>query len=173
MKITMTTHAHEGDLVVFLIGMTIRRPWRVDQWGRVGAAMTRMQRELERNKARAKAGEVESLGYLGGYNCVGSRGPVTVQYWRSAEDLYSYAGAEHCEHRPAWLDLYRRASGRRRDDGIGIWHETYVVPAEGHESAYGNVADWGLAKATGSIPLMHRGRTARERLASSAKALAG
>lgn len=168
MKIPMTTHAHEGGLVVFLIGMTVKRPWRVDQWGRVAAAMTRMQRELERNKTRAASGDAESLGYLGGYNCVGARGPIVVQYWRSTEDLYGYANAQRLEHRPAWLELYRRASSRGKDDGIGIWHETYAVPAGGHESAYGNVTDWGLARATGSIPLSRRGRTARERLASSA-----
>lgn len=173
MKITMTTHAHDGDLVVFLIGMTVRRPWRVDQWGRIAFAMQRMQSELWRNKSRSEAGEEEWLGFIGGYNCAGSRGPVSVQYWRSTEDLYSYASAAQLAHRPAWLELYRRASGRTRSDGIGIWHETYAVPAGGHESAYGNLSDWGLAKATGSIPLTHRGRTARERLASSAEPLAG
>ena len=171
-KITMTTHAHDGDLVVFLIGMTVRKPWRVDQWGRIAMSMRRMQSELWRNKARAAAGEETSLGFLGGYNCVGPRGPVSVQYWRSTDDLYRYANEEQRSHRPEWLDLYRRASGRSRDDGIGIWHETYAVPAGGHESAYGNVTDWGLAKATGSIPLTRRGRTARDRLASSAAPLA-
>lgn len=171
MKIEMTTHAHEGDLVVFLIGMTVSKPWRVDQWGRIGAVMLRVQVELQRNKARADAGLEESLGFLGGYNCVGPRGPVSVQYWRSAEQLYSYANNPDQVHRPAWLDLYARAHRRRHDDGIGIWHETYVVPAGGHESAYGNVDDWGLAKFTGSVPLVRRGRTARERLASSGRSL--
>ncbi|MFC6707774.1 monooxygenase family protein [Flexivirga alba] len=66
------------------------------------------------------------------YNCVGPRGPVCVQYWRSTEDLYGYANNRNREHRPAWLDLYRRANERRGGDGIGIWHETYAVPAGGH-----------------------------------------
>lgn len=171
MKIDMSTHAHEGDLVVFLIGMTVGRPWRVDRWVRIGNAMRRMQLELHRNKARAAAGEEEWLGFLGGYNCVGPRGPVSVQYWRSAEDLYGYANDAGREHRPAWLDYYRRAHRSAGRDGIGIWHETYAVPAGGHESAYGNLTDWGLAGATGAVPLIRRGRTARERLASSAAPL--
>jgi hypothetical protein len=167
MKITMSTHAHEGDIVVFLIGMTVGKPWRVDQWGRIALAMKRMQTELHRNRERSEAGHEDWLGFLGGYNCAGSRGPVSVQYWRSAEDVYNYANNSDREHRPAWLDLYERAHRRSGDDGIGIWHETYVVPAGGHESAYGNITDWGLAKATGSIPLARRGRTARERLGAA------
>jgi len=173
MKIDMSTHAHEGDLVVFLIGMTLGKPWRVDRWVRIGSAMRRMQVELHRNKVRADAGQEEWLGFLGGYNCVGPRGPVSVQYWRSTEDLYSYAGDAGHEHRPAWLDYYERAHRMVGRDGVGIWHETYAVPAGGHESAYGNLTDWGLAGATGAIPLRSRGRTARERLASSASPAAG
>lgn len=170
MKITMSTHAHEGELVVFLIGMTVGKPWRVDQWVRVGGAMTRMQRELYRNKAQADAGTEEWLGFFGGYNCVGSRGPVSVQYWRSTDDLYGYANNSDREHRPAWLDYYARAHRAKRSGGIGIWHETYAVPAGGHESAYGDLTDWGLAGATGAVPLTRRGRTARERLGSTSLA---
>jgi hypothetical protein len=173
MKITMTTHAHDGDLVVFLIGMTVGKPWRVDQWGRISLAMRRMQIELHRNKAGAEAGTEEWLGFLGGYNCISPRGPVSVQYWRSTDDLYDYANNAGREHRPAWLQYYERAHRGTRGDGIGIWHETYAVPAGGHESAYGNLTDWGLAGVTGSIPLVRRGRSARERLASSAHPLAG
>jgi hypothetical protein len=173
MKITMTTHAHQGDLVVFLIGVTVGKPWRADQWVRISYAMTRMQRELHRNKELAEAGVEEWLGFLGGYNCVGPRGPVSVQYWRSTEDLYGYANDAGREHRPAWLDYYQRAHRIKRGDGIGIWHETYAVRAGGHESAYGNLTDWGLAGVTGSIPLIRRGRTARERLASAAAPRAG
>ncbi|RNI23316.1 DUF4188 domain-containing protein [Flexivirga caeni] len=169
----MTTHAHEGDLVVFLIGMTVRKPWRVDHWSRVARAMVGMQQELHRNKARSEAGDEEWLGFLGGYNCLGQRGPVSVQYWRSTDDLYGYANNPDRTHRPAWLKYYERAHNLAGSDGIGIWHETYAVPAGGHESAYGNLTDWGLAGATGTIPLSRRGRTARERLASSAAPLAG
>ena len=37
----------EGDFVVFLIGMRINRPLRVDRWMPVAAAMPRMLKELD------------------------------------------------------------------------------------------------------------------------------
>lgn len=163
MKIEHVTDSWDGDLVVFLLGMQVRKPWRVDQWGFVSAAMLRMQTELEKNKARAEAGDVESLGYLGGFNCLGAGGPFVVQYWRSVDDLEAYAHSDDHAHRGAWLRLYRLAS-RQRSSGIGLWHETYAVPAGSHETIYGQMSAIGLGKAAGSMPLVRRGRTARERL---------
>ena len=49
---TRTTHAHDGGVVVFLIGMTFTRPWWVDKWLPVFAAMPRMLAELERARQR-------------------------------------------------------------------------------------------------------------------------
>ena len=86
------THAHEGDIVVFLIGMTINKKWRIDQWFPVFKAMPGMLAELERNKAAAARGEAEDLGYLGSRSAVGPGGPITVQYWRSTETIYSGTG---------------------------------------------------------------------------------
>ena len=37
----------EGDFVVFLIGMRINRPWKVQRWWPVAAAMRPMLKELE------------------------------------------------------------------------------------------------------------------------------
>ena len=34
-----TTHAHDGSLVLFQIGMRVNQPWRPDLWGPVFAAM--------------------------------------------------------------------------------------------------------------------------------------
>ena len=34
-------------LAVFLIGMTVRKPWRLDLWGPAFTAMPRMLRELD------------------------------------------------------------------------------------------------------------------------------
>ena len=52
---------------------------------------------------------------------------------------------------------------------VGIFHETYVVPADRVESVYGNMTEFGLAAAFGSV---ERGRgkgrtTAHERLEST------
>ena len=37
------THRHSGDLVVFLIGMRINRPWRPDLWLPAFIAMSRAE----------------------------------------------------------------------------------------------------------------------------------
>ena len=43
------THEYEGELVVFLIGMRINKPWRPDLWLPVFSAMPRMLAELSRD----------------------------------------------------------------------------------------------------------------------------
>lgn len=158
------THAHEGEIAVFLIGMTINRPWRPDQWMPTFTAMPKMLRELYANKARAEEGQEEWLGFMGGRTLVGGRGPTVVQYWRSAEDIYSYASNSDRIHRPAWLEFYRRA--KQHPGSVGIWHETFAVPADGHESIYMDAPAMGLGAVSGLVPVRRRGDTARQRVGS-------
>ena len=160
---TPTTHAHEGELVVFNIGMTVRRWWRPDLWLPAFFAMPRMIAELSRNKAAAERGEEEHLGFLGADTLFGAKGPWVVQYWRSIDDLYAYASSRDAKHLPAWRRF--NAMARKHPGAVGIWHETFAVPAGGIETFYGAGASVGLAAATGAIPAERRGREARERLA--------
>lgn len=160
------THAHEGDVVVFHIGMTIRRPHRVDLWWPTFVAMPGMLAELGRNRAAAERGEASDLGFLGAYTLLGRSGPWVVQYWRSVEQLYAYATAADARHLPAWRAF--NATARAHPGAVGIWHETFVVPAAGIETLYGNGARVGLGGLTGTIEATRRGRGARERLGSRA-----
>lgn len=146
------THQHDGDLVVFLIGMTINRPWRPDQWVPAFAAMPRMLKEL--------ASDPES-GLLGFRVALEGINPVVIQYWDSLDKLYGYASDPAAEHRPAWGAFNRRA--RKNPGSVGIWHETYVV--SGAETFYGGTPVMGLAKATASVPVVRH--SARERLDAS------
>ena len=57
----LQTDTHDGDLVVFLLGMRPRRTWRLGQAAFVGRSLRRMQAEIERDRKRGGA-----LGYLGG-----------------------------------------------------------------------------------------------------------
>lgn len=41
-----TSHTHDGELAVVLIGMRVNHPWRPDLWGPVFAAMPGMISEL-------------------------------------------------------------------------------------------------------------------------------
>lgn len=129
---------HDGDLVLFLIGMRINRWHRFDKWLPVARAMPRMLSELY---ARP------DLGLLGHETALsGLRTLLTIQYWRNFDSLHAYAHAREQEHLPAWR-AFNRAS--RGNDAVGIFHESYLVPAGAHESIYVAMPPFGLGKATG------------------------
>lgn len=141
----------EGCGAVFLIGMRFNRPWRVDKWWPVFTAMPRMLRYL---------GAHPEAGMLGGQMWFG-RTTLLVSYWRSADDLIRFAAAGHAPHRDAWR-RFNRAVGA--DGSVGIFHETYVIGAGGAETLYGNMPRFGLAAATGHVPVSAATQTARKRL---------
>lgn len=157
------THAYEGELGLLLIGMRIHQPWRLGIVARSFMAMPRMIAELERNRAAADRGEVGDLGYLYAHTMLDAVGPTMVQYWRSVDHIYRYASSQQHEHRPAWKAFYSYAA--KHPDAVTIWHETFAVPAGGHESIYGGPARLGLAQIDGVVPVSRRGESARERLA--------
>src|ERR1700678_4370610 len=86
----------EGDFVVFLIGMRINRLLLPHKWMPVAAAMPRMLRELAR---RPELGLLHTEFFLGG------RTIMTLQYWRSFDQLHAYAHAKDKQHLPAWADF--------------------------------------------------------------------
>lgn len=145
------THQHGGELVVFVLGMTINKLWRVDRWLPVFAAMPKMLEEL--------SADPES-GLLGHRLGIGPGGPISVQYWSSTEKLFDYASDREALHRPAWAAFNRGAM--KTPGAVGIWHETYVV--EQAESAYVNTPVTGLSEATSSIPVGRGRERARDRL---------
>ena len=99
-------------LAVFLIGLRINRWHRPDAWGPALAAMGPMLTELYRDP---------ESGFLSHRTTLTARGPLMVQYWRSAADVMRYARAQDQAHRPAWQAFYARA--RRAPGAVGIWHE--------------------------------------------------
>lgn len=158
------THQYDNGLGVFLIGVRFNRLRRPDQWIPVFLAMPKMLAELYRNRAAADRGEADDLGFLGARTLMGGKGLTVVQYWRSVEDIYRYAGAGDHEHRPAWTAFNARA--RKASGAVGIWHETFAVPAGGHESVYVDCPTLGLAQATAAVPVPAHKRYARLRAAS-------
>jgi hypothetical protein len=151
------TDGHDGEVVVFLIGMTVNRWWRPDKWWPVFTAMPRMLAELSKD---------HDSGLLGYRLVIGGRGPSVVQYWSSTEKLLAYAHDTEREHRKAWRAFNQRA--RTGAGAVGIWHETYAVPAGAHETIYGNTPPMGLAAATSATEIGPRNETARQRLAAGA-----
>jgi Domain of unknown function (DUF4188) len=148
-----STESSDEDVVVFLIGARVNR-WRdVRGWWPVLGAMPPMLRELARHP---ELGMLEARSYVSG------RVVLVVQYWTSFEHLEAYARAGQGQHLPAWRNFNRRTRG----GAVGIFHETFVVPAANRESIYVQMPAFGLQRALGASALS-RGLTARSRLAPS------
>jgi hypothetical protein len=148
----------EGDFVVFVIGMRINKLWKVHKWLPVFLAMPRMLKELERQP---------DSGFLGSI----SGGLLLVQYWRSFEHLEAYARSHDRLHWPAWVAFNKRMRESRGD--VGIWHETYLVPAGHYEAVYSGMPRWGLGRAGTLIPALGRKESARDRVSTVKGALPG
>lgn len=140
----------DGDFVVFLIGMRINKPLKVHEWFPVFRAMRRMLKELE---ARPEAG-------LLGWRYIGGR--TLVQYWRSFRHLEAYAREPAAQHLPAWTAFNRRLKDCRGD--VGIWHETYLVPAGAYEAIYSGMPPFGLGKVGRLVDATGSRESARQRL---------
>jgi hypothetical protein len=160
-----STHAYDGPLALFLIGVRIHQPWRLRVVSQVIRAMPPMIAELERNKAAAATGEEESLGYLGSRSTVDLTGTTMIQWWRSTEDIYAYASSTDHHHRESWLEFYRRA--KDAPSALTIWHETYAVQPGGVESLYATERPFGLGTVAGVVPVGRRGESAHERIGST------
>jgi hypothetical protein len=139
----------DGDFVVFLIGMRINKPWQVHRWWPVFRAMRPMIKEVLSNP------ESGCLGVTFGW-------PVIVQYWRSFEHLEAYARGRDNKHWPAWVAFNKRMRDCRGD--VGIWHETYKVPAGQFEAVYSGMPAFGLGQAGRLVSATGRRETARGRV---------
>lgn len=149
------TAAPDDDLVVFLIGMRINKPWKAHKWLPVFVAMPQMLRWLDRHP---QAGLLHwTLGWM--------NGPAVVQYWRSYEDLNRFARAGEEPHLPAWKRFNKavRASG-----DVGIWHETYKIHAGEQEAIYANMPVIGLAAATHHVAVGSTRQTSAQRIGAAA-----
>lgn len=138
----------DGDFVVFLIGARLNRLRDLRHMIRIGRQMDEMQRVLS---------ERPELGCLHVENWNG-RTTISVQYWRSFEHLERFARSPDLPHLEPWREFNRLI----RDNGaIGIWHETYLVPAGGFEAIYGNMPRLGLAAAGRHVRADRRSTAAR------------
>lgn len=139
----------EGDFVVFVIGMRINKPWKLHKWVSAFRAMPRMLKELHQQPQSG------FLGHISG-------GLLTVQYWRSFEDLEAYARSRDNLHWPAWVAFNERMRESRGD--VGVWHETYLVRAGEYEAIYSGMPRWGLGCAGALVPVSKRRDSARGRV---------
>ncbi len=139
-----TTAVIEGDFVVFLVGLRINKVWRPDRWWSSLMAGKAMNDALVNDPAS---------GMLNSRLVITGRGPMFIQLWRSFTDLERYAHAPEGLHQAVWKKFYK-AVGRSGE--VGLWHETYQVPAGGYEAMYVNMPPVGLAAAGEQVPVGRR-----------------
>ncbi|WP_405532835.1 DUF4188 domain-containing protein [Streptomyces avidinii] len=157
-----TTAAAEGDVVVLLIGMRINHFRAVHHWVPVVLAMPSMLRELAKDPTRGLLGHVLLT--------ASPRTYYVVQYWESKEKLYAYAAAPDMLHHRAWSIINRKDRAGKLRRHVGLWHESYIVPEGSYEAIYFDMPPFGLAAATGVLPLESRGRRAADRFAHRSSA---
>ncbi len=152
----MTTDV-DGDFVVFLIGMRVNKPWKIWQWLPIFMSMPRMLRELSIHK---------ELGLLHFDTYFTFPKVIVIQYWRSFDQLVSYAGSRDAEHFPAWVAFNKRVGS---SGDVGIWHETYKIAAGEYEAVYVNMPAFGLGKAGTLVSAVGRKSTAAGRIQAERK----
>jgi len=142
----------DGPFVVFVIGLRINRFWALRKWVPTAMAMGPMLRTLYQHPEK---------GFLGAETFFYGRGIVLLQYWRSFEDLEHFARSQDEPHFAPWKRFNKMIGG---DGSVGIFHETYLVPAGQYEALYGNMPAFGLGAAGEHVPATGRRETARRRL---------
>ena len=139
------------DIVVFIIGMRVNKRFAIHKWLPVFSAMPGMIKELYMNK--------EELGFLSMESYFGLRTTAMIQYWRSTEELLTYAKNE--KHLKAWKNFNQKVNN---NDAVGIYHETFQIKKGNYESIYANMPHYGLGKALNHIPVSVELNSARKRL---------
>ena len=136
---------------LFLIGMRINRPLKIQKWLPVFSAMPRIMQELYQHP---------ELGFISGHFWFG-RTTIAVQYWKSFEALTRYAKRPDSAHLPAWAQ-FRRNIGNSGD--VGIWHETYLIAPGQYENIYHNMPTFGLGQASQLVEASGRLESAEGRV---------
>ena len=147
----------EGDFCVFHIGAILNGKVPSEKFKELGDAFNEMVKELE--------ADPEKFGFLGASNYISANQSVdtimSIQYWRSQEQLNAYARDHLSKHLQGmmWTSRVVRDSAH-----FGIWHESYSVRAGQYESIYINCPQILLGKAGKLVPAAGHRKTARGRL---------
>ena len=100
---TADLQAAGDEVVVFLIGMRINKPWKFREWFPVMVAMPKMLRYLQQDPDKGLLGYRQSV----------FPDVILVQYWRSFADLERFARNPDDPHLEPWRQFNRavKASG--------------------------------------------------------------
>jgi hypothetical protein len=144
----------DESFVVFMIGLRVNNIWAVDKWVPTASAMSPMLNALYQHPEKGFMGHETFFRLL-------PIGVVLISYWKSFEHLEHFARNPDDPHLEPWRK-FNRSIGI--DGTVGIWHETYLVPAGQAESIYVNMPVFGLAAATEHVRATGHKETARRRL---------
>ncbi len=149
-----TADPGRDSVTVFLIGMRANRWWKAGRVARVAGAMPRILRHLATDPAAGMLGFEQWFG----------RTTMLLSYWESPEHLRKFAADRNAPHLEPWRRFMKELSGT---GDVGVWHETYQVPAAGIETVYSGMPLFGLAKATAQLPVGAGTHTAKQRMGRS------
>src|SRR4051794_265562 len=142
-----------GTSVVFLIGATVHDP---------AVATEASDCSWQWSTCWTSSWLTLPRGLLG-YTSHGEPGKgVTVQCWRSFDELEAYSRNPGARHAPVWRAWNRLGSEDR--GAAGIWHETFKVNAGNYEAIYQNMPVMGLQTAGQPITVTEAKDSARARL---------
>lgn len=145
----------DGPFVVFVIGMRINQLWKFWKWIPVSREMGPMVKELFAHPEK---------GMLAANTFINWRTIMLVQYWRSFDHLEKFSRSSDDPHFEAWKRFNRRVGN---NSSVGIWHETYSIPAGAYEAIYVNMPTIGLGQAGTLVPSTGRLENARARISGS------
>lgn len=143
-------------VTVFLIGMRANRWWKARRITRVASSMTVMMRHLATHPDSGLLGSEQWFG----------RTTILLSYWESPEHLRRFAADKDSPHLGPWRTFMKQVAG---SGDVGVWHETYQVPASGIEVVYNGMPLFGLAKATSHVPVRPGRNTAKQRMGSAVR----
>lgn len=136
-----------GELVVFIIGMRVNKPWKLHRWLPVFFAMPRMLASLAKHP---EYGLLHARTYF-----LPNGGHLVLAVVRGSG---AARPGEHDPHLAGW----RRFNTKIANSGdVGIFHETYRVQPETTESVYANMPAIELAAATSHVPVGRHSARAR------------
>lgn len=144
--------------VVFLIGMRVNRFFALKKWWSVASAMGPMMETLQQNPEKGLLASESFFRLWPLETCM-------VSYWRSFDDLIRFARSQDDPHLQPWQDFMKNVGS---DGSVGIWHETYRVNPDQHESIYGNMPAFGLGDAFTQVPISEKTRKATQRMGAIA-----
>jgi hypothetical protein len=131
----------DGEFVVYINGMRLNKLRAIHKYLIAGRKLAAMFDRLEADP---------DSGFLGYEPAIrGLRSDAAIQYWRSLEDLRTFAQNSDDLHMPAW----KWVNESIRKGEIGFWAELYVIDDENYETFYRDVPPIGLGQIADLVPM--------------------